>query len=141
MLNNLCQKLLAAAAVFVFVAGVAPAGAFAQETTVSAVIDVGPGERRCIDHPTVGRERASVSDFVVNGGPVKFIFLGRFSSLGYVEISDSGRYPVLSYYDYINDQPSFPPSFIPDFFPGTFRTCARNDGTQPSTVSLSLTVN
>lgn len=141
MLKNLCRKLIAAAAVFVFLGGVAPAGVFAQGTTVTATLDVGPGERRCLDHPTVGRNSASVYDFVVAGESVKFIFLGRFSSLGYVEISDSGRYPVLSYYDYINDQPSFPPSFIPDFFPGTFRTCARNDSALPSTVSLSLTVN
>ena len=141
MLKNLCQKLLAAAAVFVFVAGVAPAGVFAQDSTVQATLEVGPGERRCLDNPTVAYNRASVYDFVVAGEPVKFIFLGRFSSLGYVEISDSGRYPVLSFYDYINARPSFPPSFIPDFFPGTFRTCAKNEGALPSTVSLSLTVN
>jgi hypothetical protein len=72
----------------------------------------------------------------LNGSPVKFIFLS-----GSREISNSGPYPALSFYDYLNARPSFPPSLIPDFFPGFFRTCARNDGYQPSTVYLSLTVD
>ena len=136
MLRKLTSKLAAAAAAFVIAAGAAGVCASAQGDTFSAVLDVAPGERRCINHPTQAFNNASVYDYVLNGSLVKFIFLS-----GSREISNSGPYPVLSFYDYRYARPSFPPSFIPDFFPGFFRTCARNDGYQPSTVYLSLTVD
>jgi hypothetical protein len=140
MLRNLCRKLLAAAAVFVLVAGLAPAGVFAQENTVTAVVEVGPGERRCLDNPTLANNRAAISDSVINGPAVKFIFLGRPANGGFWEISKSG--PVLAYSDFTNAPPSPPPaSFIPPLFPGFFRTCARNDAAEPATVYLSVTVN
>lgn len=134
MLRKLRRKLAAAVAV-VLVGGASGVAAYAQGNTFSAVLDVAPGERRCIDHPTQAFRNASVYDYVMSGAMVKFIFLS-----GSREISSSG-YPVLSYYDYLEARPSSPPSFIPDFFPGFFRTCARNDSYQPSTVYLSLTVD
>jgi hypothetical protein len=141
MIKNLSKKLVAAAAVLVIAAGAAGAGTVAQ-TTITSTIEVPPGQRRCLDHPTRAKDNASVYDYVVSGQPVKFVFLGkRDGAYEFLEISNSGPYPVLSYYDYINAPPSFPPSFFSSFFPGVFRTCAKNSSDQPSTVSLSITVD
>ena len=134
MLRKLRSKLAAAAVAVVLAAGSSGVVVSAQGNTFSAVLDVAPGERRCINHPTQAFRNASVYDYVMSGAMVKFIFLGSR------EISNSG-YPVLSYYDYVEAEPSFPPSFFPSLFPGFFRTCARNDSYQPSTVYLSLTVD
>ena len=139
MIKNLNVKLLVAAAALVFAA--APSVA-AQGTTVTAELYVGPGERRCLDNPTVGRYNASINDYVISGEPVKFVFLGRpQNSSGFWEISSS-QGPVLAYSDYLNapSEQSLA-SFIPPLFPGFFRTCARNDSTRPSTVFLSVTVD
>lgn len=141
MFKNLSRKLAAAAGAFVLAAGAAGAGVFAQTNTVTAVMDVAPGERRCLTHPDVAFNNASVYDFVVSGELVKFIFLGRNVNASEFTQLGSSQYPVLSYSDYRSARPPFPPSLIPDFFPGYFRTCARNDGYAPSTVSLSVTID
>ena len=138
MLKKLGQKLTVAAAALVL-AGAAGAVASAQ-TVVNAVVDVAPGERRCLDHPQQAFRNAWVNDFVMNGSPVKFSFLvgagGSFDT-----VSNSGANPVTRFFDYREARPSFPPSFIPDIFPGFFRTCARNDSAQTTTVYLSLAVD
>ena len=138
MFKNLSRKLAAAAFVFVL-AAVAVPGASAQFPggSLAVILDVAPGTRQCITNPTMAYRNASVDDAVLYGAPVKFIFAS--SRLG--EVSNSG-YPVWSYSDYVSARPSFPPSFFPfDFFPGYFRTCARNDSTEYSTVYLSVTVD
>lgn len=139
MLKKLSSKLAAAAAAVVLAAGASGAGARAQ-TVVNAVIDVGPGERRCLDHPTKAFRNAWVNDYVMNGSPVKFVFLVGGDG-GFNTVSSSGSNPVTRFFDYREARPSFPPSFIPDIFPGFFRTCARNDSDQTTTVYLSLAVD
>ncbi|HEV2707000.1 MAG TPA: hypothetical protein VGV59_13825 [Pyrinomonadaceae bacterium] len=141
MIKNLSQKLVVIAFV-VLAAGAAGAHVAAQTNTVSAVFDVAPGERRCLTHPTRAERNASVEDYVLAGAPVKFLFLlKRDTDPEFSEISNSGTYPVMSYSTTVSAPPSFPPSFFPSLFPATFRTCARNTSTQPSTVSLSITVD
>ena len=140
MIKNLSRKLAVGAAALVLAAGAAVPRASAQfpgTGSLGVILDVAPGTRQCITNPTMAYRNASVEDFVLYGAPVKFIFAS--SRLG--EVSNSG-YPVWSYSDYVSARPSFPPSFFPfDFFPGYFRTCARNDSTEYSTVYLSVTVD
>lgn len=139
MLRKLSFSLAAAAAFVVLAAGAAAPGVFAQ-TVVNAVIDVAPGERRCLDHPQQAFRNAWVNDYVMNGSPVKFSFLVGGSG-GFNVVSNSGETPVTRFFDYREARPSSPPSFIPDIFPGFFRTCARNDSLQTTTVYLSLAVD
>ena len=134
MPKSLAKKLAAVAAAVMLAAASSGAAAYAQGA-FGAVVQLAPGERRCISNPTRAFYNASVEDFVMEGAPVKFTFQS-----GSFQISDSGG-PVLAYYDYLNAPPSFPPSFFGNFFPGFFRTCARNDSYEYSTVYLSVSVD
>ena len=128
------KKLIAAAAAAGSLLVLAPQSAFAASQT--GTVTVPAGERRCIDLPVTATNNAQVSDFVVSGHKVKFVFLvKRTGSTSFVEVSSSGANPVSSYGNYIT-------SFTnPSAFPGVFRTCANNMSDKSSTVQLSLTTD
>lgn len=135
MFKHLSQKLLAAAVV-VLAAGAVLAGAAPLASSITGVVDVAPGQRRCVDFSTTAMSNASMDAFVVSGHKVKFIFLGKPAGAGeFIEIGDSGPDPVSSYSRMITSQTH------PSFFPGVFRACARNPSLKPSTVSLTLTLD
>lgn len=134
MLKNLRTKLIASGALVAGLAALAPAAAHA--VPVTGTIDVPAGQRRCIDNPQIGYATASVTDFVVSGHKVKFVFLYKpYGGTGFIQVSDSGLYPVSSYATSITN------STLPQAFPGTFRTCANNQSDKPSTVSLTVAVD
>jgi hypothetical protein len=120
----------------VIASGAFGAGVSAQTGTISGIIDVPAGQRRCIDLSTKAFNNASVDDFVVSGHKVKFVFLGEpDGALEFIEIDNSGPDPVSSFSRMISA------GSHPSFFPGLFRTCARNMSEKPSRVSLTLAVD
>lgn len=133
MLNS-SRKTVLAAALAGGLAVLAPTAANA--VPVSGTIDVPAGQRRCIDNPQVGYANASVTDFVMSGHRVKFVFLYKPSGASsFTEVGNSGVDPVSSYARSITN------ATVPAAFPGTFRTCANNMSDKLSTVSLTVAVD
>jgi hypothetical protein len=134
MVKKLSRKLVAAGAIAGGLAILAPTAGIAAP--VNGIIDVPAGQRRCIDNPQIGYRNASVTDFVVSGHRVKFVFLAKpLNAAGFTEVGNSGTDPVSSYASYIT------PASHPWAFPGVFRTCANNMSDKPSRVSLTVSVD
>jgi hypothetical protein len=131
MVKNSSRNLIAAGITIILAAGAIAsmaAGAGAD------VVEVPPGQRRCVDSGPA-RNKASVNDFVMYGHKVTFVFLAKpDGSPDFIKIGDSGPNPVSSYAKTVTAQSD------PKLFPGTFRNCVKNESQKSSTDSLTLAV-
>ena len=135
MFKNLSRKSAAAAFGLLLAAAAVPAWAQFPETgSFAAVLDIAPGTRQCITSPTPAYDNATGEGSVIFGPPVKFTF---GSLNGGLLLGDG--YPT--FYFYRRFERSGVTSFFGPNFPGYFRLCARNEGTEFSTVFLSITTD
>jgi hypothetical protein len=122
------RKLAAAAAVAGSAVLLAPSGAMAAQNSASVTLP--PGNRVCVDIPTPAYFNARAQGTSSRG--VKFSFLVKTAgSTVYQTINETGD-GATAWAAEANR------SWMPYYFPGTFRACARNNGTLAASVNLSL---
>lgn len=122
------RKLAAAAAVAGSAVLLAPSGAMAAQNSASVTLP--PGSRVCVDIPTPAYINARADGFSNRG--IKYTFL----------VKPSGAYEFTAINETGDGATAFGAStnrsFQPYYFPGTFRACARNNGTLAANVNLTL---
>jgi hypothetical protein len=122
------RKLAAAAAVAASAVLLAPSGAMAAQNGASVTLP--PGNRVCVDIPTQAYTSARADGFSNRG--IKYTFLVKTAgSYEFTAITETGDGATAF-------AASTNRSFQPYYFPGTFRACARNNGTVAANVSLTL---
>jgi hypothetical protein len=122
------RKLAAAAAIAGSAVLLVPSAASAGQNSVSVTLP--PGNRVCVDVPPLAYFNARADGLSSRG--IKYSFLvKRYGSTVYTPISETG--------DGATAWAAETNRYIqPYFFPGSFRACARNNGTLSANVNLTL---
>jgi hypothetical protein len=122
------RKLAAVTAIAGSAVLLAPSAAIAGQNSISVTLP--PGNRVCVDVPPPAYFNARADGWSNRG--IKYTFLVKpYGSTAYTQISETG--------DGATAWAAETNRYIqPWFFPGSFRACARNNGTLSASVNLSL---